>query len=519
MKKIYIFLLFFYVSWLYTMDIEEKNRESLTETDDQLEESINRFVEESLCIPEQVSTFQLIEAVKNDNNNALELAQALPENDLKILLFKAARMFPLDRGYNGYPVGKELEEYRIWLKKFNNKFITHILFQPWAGPYIQALNTLKIWGELATERTLFRTLKKKDLSNRNRIAIITILLDNNTNVNTPLANKKSLTPLDKAIKMEHNEVVDLFLERNADIHQGIPLLIAAKNSNLAIATSLITHGVNVDLGDPLYTSVLKGNSSMVNLFLYNNAKIRETSLLIAIRRGFLEIAASLIKEGADVNYGNPLIMAIRKKYTDIATLLIEHGADIQKYNPLAVAAQRGLITLVPLLVEKGASVDIGNPLINAIKRKYTKLATLLINYGADVQENNPLLLMAQKGFSTSLASLLIDRGADVNLGNPLITAIQNGNIDIAFLLIERGADLASPDQEGLTPLSAVFKKKNLPPEEKKELIDLLLPNTARSSNTSTENINKTKRSRHHKRKRFEIAHVTFEEESVDNKIN
>jgi len=61
-----------------------------------------------------------------------------------------------------------------------------------------------------------------------------------------------------------------------------------------------------------------------------------------------------------------------------------------------------------------------------------------------------------------LARLLIDRGANVNCrgeegGTPLHEAAGNGNLDLAKLLIEHGANINAKDDHGKTPLTIALE--------------------------------------------------------------
>lgn len=501
MKKIhYIFLLFFYASLLYTMDNEKKDKECLTN-----EQSALQFAEESLCVPEEISALQLIEAIKNDSNNALKLAQALPENIIQLFLFKAARMEPLNQKYNDYPDSEKIEKYRQLLKKFNNKFITFILFQPWAGKHIKALNELAIWGQHATERVLFRAIKKKDVLNR--IAIITTLLDNNTNGNTAKANKKAYTPFTKAVEKGRKDVMDLLRNKYANTYQKaeVPLVPTSQQGSLK---------QDINLDDSLYIAVLQGDCNLAHRLLEEGANIRNSALLpIAIEFEHPDMAILLINKGADLNLGNPLNKAIKKKYINVAFSLIEHGADISKGDPLGLAVLRGFYDLAILLTNKGADLNSGTPLAKAVGRKYFNIADFLIKKGADVNLGNPLLCAIRKG-STNIAALLIESGADPNKDNPLIAAVQAGNLRIATLLVKNGAKINLANQDGLTPLLALSKQKNISQNERQQWVKLL-SNNSESSPVLTVQDNKSQEVQR-KRKHDETVHVTFAGSSEKN---
>lgn len=91
-----------------------------------------------------------------------------------------------------------------------------------------------------------------------------------------------------------------------------------------------------------------------------------TGLQIAATNGNLQIAAILIKAGANVNLkdrlGNTALhAAIERNQTEMADLLIDVGADLNSENrngmtPLMIAAREGNTVLVRKLIEKGADV-------------------------------------------------------------------------------------------------------------------------------------------------------------------
>jgi len=91
-----------------------------------------------------------------------------------------------------------------------------------------------------------------------------------------------------------------------------------------------------------------------------------TGLQIAATNGNLQIAAILIKAGANVNrkdgIGNTALhAAIERNQTEMADLLIDIGTDLNSENkngmtPLMMAARAGNAVIVKKLIEKGADV-------------------------------------------------------------------------------------------------------------------------------------------------------------------
>ena len=276
------------------MDIEKVTKHL---TNDQTETS--KFVE-GVFSPQKfpIIATKLIQAIKNKSTDAAELARTIPEDILQDLLLKAARMYPIDQEYNGSPTSQRLERYRRCLKKFNNEFITFILFQSWAGTHIKKLNQIAIWGQHATERALFRAIKKDHIINR--IAIITTLLDNNTNGNTTKAHRKAYTPFAKAIEKERFDVLDLLRNKCANAQRtSLPPVWQQDLKN------------NTDLENKLYAAVINGDCNLATQLLDQGAKIQGAALLsIAIECGHHDMAVLLIHKGADVNLGNPLNKAI-----------------------------------------------------------------------------------------------------------------------------------------------------------------------------------------------------------------
>jgi tankyrase len=109
------------------------------------------------------------------------------------------------------------------------------------------------------------------------------------------------------------------------------------------------------------------------------------------------------------------------------------------------------------------------PLITALKRGLTIIAQILLSAGADPNARDrlgltPLLIACGKPTSgyRNAVDLLLKKGAHINvrdpLGNtPLLLSITGGTPDIAFALIEQGADVFASRRDGATALSLAQK--------------------------------------------------------------
>lgn len=238
-----------------------------------------------------------------------------------------------------------------------------------------------------------------------------------------------------------------------------------------------------DLEPPhgLSEAIALGRPDLVNMLLEQGADVNEkmdedgtTPLVLALQNGHHDVARMLVYSGADVNnkHGEgsetALHMAAESGWEDVARLLLDYGADveattrypIQDRTPLQVAAFNGHEDVVTVLLNAGADVDhqdaVGHTaLSDAAMMGHDSTVELLLEYGADVEggvESNALsspLSMACRGGYYAVAKLLLDAGAkvygrDMPSRRPLDSAVAAGNVELARLLLERGATLVVP---------------------------------------------------------------------------
>ena len=116
-----------------------------------------------------------------------------------------------------------------------------------------------------------------------------------------------------------------------------------------------------------------------------------------------------------------------------------------------------------------------------------EMVQVLLDYGLDinVKDNHgftPLSRASQKGFKNAgVARLLLDHGADPNVrtrrsgrgSTPLHLAVEDGEVEIARLLLERGASVEAQDEQRRTPVDVASG------ERCDELITLLLEHRAK----------------------------------------
>jgi len=310
------------------------------------------------------------------------------------------------------------------------------------------------------------------------------------------------TPLQLATFDGHKEIVELLIEKGADINAkddyGITPLF------LALRYSMNNETLYSDLEG--FLTVRKDSQIIINLLIEEGADINVrthdgfTPLHVAAK-GFKKSVELLIKKGADINAKNdlgwtPLHGAVLEDRRGITELLIAAGADVNAREgrdgktPLHWAAARDHEEIIELLIANGAKVNAKDdegktPFFRKHGGKTNKAprisihnATLMGNIkavkehiaaGTDVNVKNedgwaPLHRAARSGHK-EIVGLLVAGGADVNSknkhgGTPLRYAAFQGHKETAELLIAKGADVNAKDEDGETPLDAtsVFNK-------------------------------------------------------------
>ncbi|XP_030194209.1 ankyrin-2 isoform X2 [Gadus morhua] len=236
-----------------------------------------------------------------------------------------------------------------------------------------------------------------------------------------------------------------------------------------------------------------------------------TGLHISSLAGQLDVVKILIKRGAEINSQSqngftPLYMAAQENHLEVVRYLLEHGgnqstATEDGFTPLAIALQQGHNQVVSLLLENDTKGKVRLPALHIAARKDdTKSAALLLqnDHNADVQskmmvnrttENGksgftPLHIAAHYG-NVNVATLLLNRGAAVDFTarngiTPLHVASKRGNSSMVGLLLDRGSQIDAKTRDGLTPLHCAARSGHDPAVEL--LLERGAPMLARTKN-------------------------------------
>ncbi|XP_069599929.1 ankyrin-2 isoform X46 [Ranitomeya imitator] len=267
----------------------------------------------------------------------------------------------------------------------------------------------------------------------------------------------------KAARSGNLDKVLEYLKGGVDINtcnqNGLNALhLAAKEGHLYLVQELLERGSSVD------SATKKGN----------------TALHIASLAGQLDVVKTLVKQGANINAQSqngftPLYMAAQENHLEVVKYLLENGANQSTatedgFTPLAVALQQGHNMVVAILLENDTKGKVRLPALHIAARKDdTKSAALLLqnDHNADVQSKMMVNRTTESGFTplhiaahygnVNVATLLLNRGAAVDFTarngiTPLHVASKRGNTNMVKLLLDRGGQIDAKTRDGLTPL-------------------------------------------------------------------
>ncbi|XP_062418047.1 ankyrin-2b isoform X18 [Pungitius pungitius] len=279
----------------------------------------------------------------------------------------------------------------------------------------------------------------------------------------PLMLSDSNTSFLRAARAGNIDKVLEYLKGGVDIgtsnQNGLNALhLAAKEGHVDLVQELLERGAAVD------SATKKGN----------------TALHISSLAGQAEVVKILVQRGAEINSQSqngftPLYMAAQENHMDVVRHLLENGgnqstATEDGFTPLAIALQQGHNQVVSVLLENDTKCKVRLPALHIAARKDdTKSAALLLqnDHNADVQSKMMVNRTTESGFTplhiaahygnVNVATLLLNRGAAVDFTarngiTPVHVASKRGNTNMVALLLDRGSQIDGKTRDGLTPL-------------------------------------------------------------------
>lgn len=181
----------------------------------------------------------------------------------------------------------------------------------------------------------------------------------------------------------------------------------------------------------------------------------QTELFQAVKEENTETVLSIIQKGADIDAQDAqgrtaLMVAVYRNDIETASVLIKAGADVnirdeRKNSPFLYAGAEGYLEILKLTIDAGANPAItnrygGTALIPASEHGYVEVVReLLTRTTIDVNHANDL------GWTALLEAIILNDGDEK----------QQQTIQ---LLIDHGADVNIPDENGVTPLQHAREK-------------------------------------------------------------
>ncbi|KOO30698.1 ankyrin repeat [Chrysochromulina tobinii] len=190
-----------------------------------------------------------------------------------------------------------------------------------------------------------------------------------------------------------------------------------------------------------------------------------TAVMLASRRGHVEIVAALLRAGADVGLKSrsmscALSMAAEEGYTDVVDILIEAGAELDLpdddgFTPLGTACENGHERAARALIEASSDPNYARRngwthLITAAYNGYPNVVRTLTQGGANpnlAKENgyNAVIAAAYNGFDEMVATLLsLGAEADAAMSNgwnAMMVACAQGHAKVVARLCEAHAQV------------------------------------------------------------------------------
>ena len=415
--------------------------------------------------------------------------------------------------------------------------------------HLEVAQILVECGMRATARNNSGCTPLHDASSRGHVEVVRLLIKHGADATA--GDNEGWTALHLASIPGHIEVARFLVEHVADtllavrdFGGSVPLHLACTHGHTELVEFFVEHGADATVRNnggwtPLHDSAMYGRTEAARILLKRGtdptprSNDERTPLHLASSYGQMEAARALVEYGADVmaradDGQSSLHVASIRGNVVVARVLVENGADVTArdhngWTPLHGAAFCGSVEMTRFLIENGtdgaARDNHGStPYEIALRKGHVEVARFLsenvvyptteddddrwtpseaateedvdsghppVEQGQDLAtwDNNgwtPLHVAVEQG-NTEIANVLIEHGADAtaqakNGWTPLHVAAEQGNVELARILIEHGADASAQGHNGRTPLHMAVEGGNL------ELVRILV---GQGTNTNT----------------------------------
>ena len=337
----------------------------------------------------------------------------------------------------------------------------------------------------------------------NHDVIVAVLLSTGARVDE--CDEKGKSALFFACKYGNLSLVQLLLAKGANVNsttaEGLsPLIIACIHSHLHLINTLLAYKADIKWKSLQGHNALFSSLGDVHLDFTNE----QDNITLNNRLSIIKI---LLKKGSNVESKTvagwtPLIKACSLGIAEFVDIFVSKGADLNAsdyigFTPLSAASQNGWLDIVVYLLDvsnelpkthkknKDKRVVIDKAMTNgttalvaACHGGYSDIVFLLLKYGADInvkfKSGYNALMVAIIGGHDDVAFHLIDEGIDISCVNtdnktdPLFMAVQHNRYQIAFKLLEHGADPNTCNKYGWSALMKACEKNMI------DLVILLL---------------------------------------------
>lgn len=261
--------------------------------------------------------------------------------------------------------------------------------------------------------------------------------------------EKGLDALLFAVRAGRVAAVTALLDAGADIGATLAtgesaLELALVNTHWDLAHLLLDRGADPDQSDAGYTALHR--LAVQRAIIRGVVPSEEADIPIGALDITLDLVAKLIALGADVNARMAKDRLKEQRFVNMRDVLFRVGA-----TPFLLAAKEADLELMAILLGSGADPTIAT----------TDGTTPLMAAAGLYSDTGNLHRFRERGWEADVleaVEICLDSGNDVNAVNAigdtaLHGAAYRGGIDVARLLVGRGARLDAVDSRGLTPLS------------------------------------------------------------------